>query len=107
MDVDKNKILLRIKNAVQKIEPDSEIFLFGSRARGDYNEHSDWDLLIILPGELTFSRKMQVTKRLFEIELSENQLFNRIFFNRDNWLNNKLIHASPFYENVIKDYILI
>ncbi|OGU40275.1 MAG: hypothetical protein A2X61_09765 [Ignavibacteria bacterium GWB2_35_12] len=107
MEVDRNKLLSQIKNAVLKVEPDSEIFLFGSRARGDNNEDSDWDLLIILQGELTFERKMQVTKRLFEIELSENQLFNRIFFNRDNWLNNRLIHASPFYENVVKDYILI
>ena len=28
-----------------------EIWLFGSRARGDAREHSDWDLLVIVPDD--------------------------------------------------------
>jgi predicted nucleotidyltransferase len=32
------------------------IILFGSRARGDFKENSDWDLLIIVSNELDLRR---------------------------------------------------
>ncbi len=37
-----------IERIIQKLDPD-RIVLFGSRARGDMRDDSDYDLLIILP----------------------------------------------------------
>lgn len=34
--------------AAQVLPEDSTLYLYGSRARGDYHEDSDWDLLILL-----------------------------------------------------------
>ena len=101
----KQKLLGDIKKAVLKLEPKAEIYLFGSRARGDFNEDSDWDLLILLNGDISSDRKFNVTKSLVTIEILENVSFNRIYFTYDDWLYNKLIHATPFYENVSKDSI--
>jgi len=42
-------ILIKIKESVREVEPESEIMLFGSRARGDERADSDWDLLILVP----------------------------------------------------------
>ena len=46
-------ILIKIKESVREVEPESEIILFGSRARGDERADeradSDWDLLILVP----------------------------------------------------------
>lgn len=39
---------LLIDRIVEKVDPD-RILLFGSRARGDMREDSDYDLLIVLP----------------------------------------------------------
>ena len=36
-----------IKKNVHSIDPDSEIILYGSRARGDEKAHSDWDILVL------------------------------------------------------------
>lgn len=36
-----------IRESVNELLPDSSIFLFGSRARHDYSEDSDYDLMII------------------------------------------------------------
>ena len=42
-------ILSQIKQLGRKILPeDSRLLLYGSRARGDYHEDSDWDLLLLL-----------------------------------------------------------
>lgn len=53
-----------IEEAVQRIvdlaQPEA-IYLFGSRARGDHSEDSDWDLFVVMPdglktGEITTSK---------------------------------------------------
>jgi uncharacterized protein len=36
-----------IKSTVASLLPDARVFLFGSRARGDFKKHSDYDLLIV------------------------------------------------------------
>ena len=37
-----------------------DILLFGSRARGDYKEHSDWDILVILDEDLDPIKKKKI-----------------------------------------------
>ncbi|SRR5690554_460436 len=37
-----------IKSLKRQLLPDERVILFGSRARGDEHEESDWDLLILL-----------------------------------------------------------
>jgi len=39
MDKSEIQVLDRIKNSIRGIEPTAEIFLFGSRARGDEREN--------------------------------------------------------------------
>ncbi|HHW11119.1 MAG TPA: nucleotidyltransferase domain-containing protein [Firmicutes bacterium] len=39
------------------MEPDADILLFGSRARGDATADSDWDFLILVNGKVDERRK--------------------------------------------------
>ncbi|MBU4313915.1 MAG: nucleotidyltransferase domain-containing protein [Actinobacteria bacterium] len=41
-----------------------EIILFGSRARGDYSEKSDYDILIVMKNNLTIREKMELSSLL-------------------------------------------
>ena len=41
-----------------------EIILFGSRARGDYSEKSDHDILIVMKNDLTIREKMKLSSLL-------------------------------------------
>ncbi|MBQ9362727.1 MAG: nucleotidyltransferase domain-containing protein [Bacteroidaceae bacterium] len=44
-----SQVVNRIKQvAKQVLPPGSSLYLYGSRARGDYREGSDWDLLLLL-----------------------------------------------------------
>jgi len=99
--------LAKVKSQILEVEPDAEVYLFGSRARGDFNEESDWDLLIILPDEITFSRRYLITSKTYNLEHESNQFFNRIYYSREDWLNNKFIKSTPFYKNVQNDAILL
>lgn len=40
------------------------IILFGSRARDDFSERSDYDILIVLRKSITFEEKMRLLARL-------------------------------------------
>ncbi len=53
-----------IRNAVQTCLPGSRILLFGSRARGDHDHYSDYDLLIITPVTFTSLEKIYWSTRL-------------------------------------------
>ncbi|MBQ9652380.1 MAG: nucleotidyltransferase domain-containing protein, partial [Prevotella sp.] len=44
-----NEIIENIRQVAAKVLPKgSALYLYGSRARGDYNKDSDWELLLLL-----------------------------------------------------------
>lgn len=44
-----SQVISNIQQVAKKILPaGSSLYLYGSRARGDYHEDSDWDLLLLL-----------------------------------------------------------
>ena len=45
-----SQVIDNIKEVAKKVLPKgSALYLYGSRARGDYHEGSDWDLLLDKP----------------------------------------------------------
>ncbi len=53
-----------IKKTVQALLPDSRVLLFGSQARGTFDSHSDYDLLIITPDTLTPKERLSWSTKL-------------------------------------------
>ena len=48
-NMDKTQMINHIKQTAANVLPKgSTLYLYGSRARGDYHDDSDWDLLILL-----------------------------------------------------------
>lgn len=77
-----NTIPQQIKNSVAATAPGATLILYGSYARGDYNQESDIDLLVLLDKE-TISRddEIKVTYPLYDIELATGmQLCYILFF---------------------------
>jgi predicted nucleotidyltransferase len=100
----KDEILRKIKNEIVKAYPSATIILYGSRARGDYRECSDWDLLILLNEEISFNQKLALNDKLFAIELEVSEVLIPIIHHVNEWENLK---ATPFYENVQREGIRI
>lgn len=100
-------ILKEIKEKVLLVEPEAEVYLFGSRARNDYKEDSDWDLLILLPGNFDESRRLNIIGALLDLEIKYNIIFNRIIHSKNFWETNHLLKQSPFYENVQRDAVIL
>lgn len=48
-DMERNQVIDNIKQVAKQVLPKgSTLYLYGSRARGDAHEGSDWDLLVLL-----------------------------------------------------------
>lgn len=98
------QIILRIKEALHRNEPGLQIVLFGSEARGDAQADSDIDLLLLVDKEpVTLADKMALTAPLYDIELETGIQINPIVESLRKWGK----RFTPFYENVIKEGILL
>lgn len=86
-------------------EGDGEVWLYGSRARGDNKSDSDWDLLVIVNKQLSFREAYDNFAYPFvELGWDYNQAIVPVIYTRNEWENEK---NSMFYNNVIKDRIRI
>ncbi len=94
----------KIKKAVLELEPSAEIILYGSRARNDYREYSDWDFLILVDGPVDNNRADRIRRALFEIELDTDQVISSIIRNRNEW-NSTRYSVVPLRINIDQEGI--
>jgi len=100
------EILRKVKEAVLKLEPSAEIILYGSRARDDYREHSDWDFLILLVGKIDTKRTDRIRCVLYEIELDTDQIISSIVRSRQEW-DSPRYSVVPLHGNVEREGIRV
>jgi uncharacterized protein len=94
----------KIKRAVLELEPSAEIILYGSRARNDYREYSDWDFLVLVDGPVDNNRADQIRRALFEIELDTDQVISSIIRDRNEW-NSMRYSVVPLRINIEQEGI--
>lgn len=100
------ELLKEIRQTVSDVEPNAEIILYGSRSRGDAALASDWDLLILVDGNVTDERIDRIRHRLYEIEWESDEVISSIVRDREEW-NSALYQAMPFYKRVEQEGIRI
>ena len=95
-----------IGSRLRRKNPDAEIILFGSHARGDSNSNSDWDILVLL-NNLTVDRKLEKEYReeLFYVELEVGEPISTFVFSKKDWETKHSI--TPLYLNVKRDGIVL
>ena len=99
-----NQILNAIRDKASQIVPKGAIvILFGSRARGDAREDSDWDVLILLDKDHITSQDIDdYSYPLRELGWDYNQCINTILYTKRDWESSII---SPFRENVTENGI--
>lgn len=101
-----NDILMQIQRLGREIIPsDGHLYLYGSRARGDFKPDSDWDLLILLNKDKeeysdfdTYSYPFISLGYDYGIPISAH------LYTTSRWEN---MSFSPFYHNVEQDKIIL
>ena len=86
--------LQAVKCSVHEIDPRAEVWLFGSRARGDARPGSDW--VTEKPVDRAF--KNQLRDNLFNVELVNNKVIGPIIHSRQEWEDD--YGVTPLYRNI-------
>lgn len=99
-------ILQQCKRAVAAVVPDAQIILYGSRARGDAQRYSDYDLLILTDQSPSVGLDEAILDRIYPIELETGAMISFIVQNKSDW-NKPLYQAMPFHQNIDREGVLI
>ncbi len=99
-----SSIIQRIQSMGKQILPEgSNLWLYGSRARGDNRADSDWDLLVLLnrphKEDTDFAT---ISYPLMELGFDLGQYFSVHTYSQQEWDKMSFL---PFYKNVEHDKI--
>ena len=98
-------ILKRIKQNVLEVDAVAEVILYGSRARGDAHEDSDWDILILTENKVDLDKESEFRDHLFDLEIEVEEPFSIFAYSKKEWETKQSV--TPFYESVILEGIRI
>jgi predicted nucleotidyltransferase len=90
------------RTAIQEVASDATVILYGSRARGDAQEDSDYDLLVLVDREPDMELERSIVARLLPLELSSDKILTVLVYNRSQW-DSRLYRAMPFHKNVTRE----
>ena len=75
--MDFNTMTALIKQNVHEIDDTAEVWLYGSRVRGDAHEESDWDVLVLSSKDkLTFKEEEQFMDNICNLMVKTGRLYN-------------------------------
>lgn len=104
-----NKTIKDFINQVRELLGDrvKQIILYGSYARGDYNDSSDVDIMILT--DLSFEEiekyRDDISDIAFDIELETGIILSPIVKNIDKY--NARVDIVPFYANIQKEGVVL
>jgi predicted nucleotidyltransferase len=95
-----------ISERIKEKDPKANIILFGSHARGQATEESDWDILILIDKDKP-NRSVEDTYRdvIFQLELELGESISTIIYSKSDWETRHIF--SPLYQNIKKEGLKI
>ncbi len=102
MGMKADEVISRIRHLAASVLPaGSTLYLYGSRARGDFHEGSDWDLLVLIDKpQREASDWDNYSWPFIELGLDIGEEISARTFTRQQWFNGK---HTLFYYNVEED----
>lgn len=94
-----------IHQKIAEIDPAAEIILYGSRARGDEREDSDWDILVLTNYPVDLKKESAFRDHLYDLEIETGESFSLFAYSKADW--NTKQQATPLYQSVAKEGVNI
>ena len=100
------EILQKIRMKLKEVVPENgQAFLFGSRARYEATENSDWDILVLLDKKKVMSEDYDnISYELRSLGWDMHQSVNTVIYTKQQWQDNS---HSLFNKSVEEDAIAL
>ena len=82
--------------------PVKEIILFGSKARGDSDQESDIDLLLLTTKPIHWKERHEILDVLFEVEMKHDVVISLIVNTLHDW-NDGICTVLPIHEEINRE----
>lgn len=95
------KITQLIRRTIDKVDDKAEVILFGSRARGEEREDSDWDILVLTDYPVNSAIERTFRYALCDLELETAESFSLFVYSKNQWTTKHRI--TPFYDSISQE----
>lgn len=99
------KAVLALKEEVLKLDKKAKLIIYGSKVRGDFDEESDIDILIILNNPLEL--KYKILDIATEIELKYGVVFGIVIISQEEFQNSNIFRQSLYFKNIKSEGIYL
>lgn len=96
--------LHKIKSAVLAHDADAQVILYGSPARNEAREDSDWDILIVKNKVADYSFQRKIRDAVYDVELAYDEPVSTIIVDTREW---KKMEITPLYRNIEREGITV
>jgi len=86
--------------------PISQIILFGSKARGDSDEESDIDLLLLTKHRLSMEEESRAIDLIYPIQLEHDAYFGLVDIPEEEWFHG-VYQVMPLRHEVDRDGVTV
>jgi len=98
--------VLEAKRQLKQEFPVEKLIVFGSVARGEADEESDLDLLVITSEPATHRIRNRMSDVIFEINLKYGTNLSIVVVEKSLW-NEGILSLTPFYEEVQREGVSV
>jgi predicted nucleotidyltransferase len=99
-------LLGRCREAIRRAVPDADVILYGSRARGDANQYSDYDILVLVDQPVSIGLKDRILSSVYPLELETEAMLTVVTYERRQWESHPY-RDMPFHKNVERDGVIV
>lgn len=85
--------------------PVERVIVFGSKARGDFDEDSDIDLLLVTSRPVPWRERRAMIDALFDIEMAHGTIISIMLVTLEDW-SSGIFTEFPIYREIMRDGVL-
>ncbi len=106
MTPEQREALAEIKRRLLEKFDVRTIVLFGSLARGQADDESDADLLVVMDRPLTRFQRHEITNEVFDVNLQYDTNFSTLVVGRQAW-ETGVVSVLPIHDEILRDGVQV